>query len=313
MGLFTRGLGKPGKGIDENAESKRAFFRFFDIFFRKFWHFIRLNLLYILFLIPTMIIVYLVAEPIVNAIFSLGNLGEILNQVGQDMAQNSTSGTTAEVYSAQLVFLLNNGIRFIFVFVFMSLWGMGPATAGFSYVLRNFAREEHAWIWSDFKDSAMSNFKQSSVIFIIDMVVYLLFFTGLWFYSNASGPMSYVRYILYMFLILYTMMHFYIYQMMVTFKLSTIDLYKNALLFAIGKLPSNILVLFIILAINILPIYLAVIFSGAFSVLGLIIVLLLQLLILQSLSGFVIAFNASAKMKKYMLTDYEVKVKNDVA
>lgn len=51
MGLFTN-FQKAGPGIPKNAPKKRRLFNFFDIFFRKFWKLITLNLLYFLFCIP---------------------------------------------------------------------------------------------------------------------------------------------------------------------------------------------------------------------------------------------------------------------
>ena len=42
-------------------------------------------------------------------------------------------------------------------------------------------------------------------------------------------------------LILYTFMHYYIYQIMVTYKVKFGKLYKNAMLFAIAKFPQNII------------------------------------------------------------------------
>ena len=67
------------------------------------------------------------------------------------------------------------------------------------------------------------------------------------------------------------MMHMYIYQMMVTFELSLKDLYKNALLFTLGRLPSNIFVLLVVGAVHIaLPFFLAVV-TGKYFIWGLMI------------------------------------------
>ena len=43
---------KTGKGISKNKKEKRAFFLFMDLFQRKFWKLIELNLIYILFCLP---------------------------------------------------------------------------------------------------------------------------------------------------------------------------------------------------------------------------------------------------------------------
>ena len=41
-----------GKGISKTAPQKKPFFRFFEIFGRKFWKLIELNMIFILFCIP---------------------------------------------------------------------------------------------------------------------------------------------------------------------------------------------------------------------------------------------------------------------
>jgi uncharacterized membrane protein YesL len=50
FGLFD--YSKPGKGVDKNAPQKKRFFHFFELYFRKFWKLIALNLMYLLFCIP---------------------------------------------------------------------------------------------------------------------------------------------------------------------------------------------------------------------------------------------------------------------
>lgn len=43
---------KPGKGVKKDGPKKKRFFLFFEIYFRKFWKLVQLNLLYVLFCIP---------------------------------------------------------------------------------------------------------------------------------------------------------------------------------------------------------------------------------------------------------------------
>ena len=48
MGLFGSNYERAGSGIAKNAPKKKGFFRFFEIFGRKFWKLFELNLLYFL-------------------------------------------------------------------------------------------------------------------------------------------------------------------------------------------------------------------------------------------------------------------------
>ena len=312
MGLFTRSFDKPGKGVDPNAPQKRSFFRFFDIFFRKFWHFVRVNLIYALTLIPTFVVVFVIAGIVSNGILSLPNMSEMLNSLAQQMAESAGDAGLAEYQRAQLIVTFDLFVRFVITYLFVVFWGMGPATAGVTYVLRNFAREEHAWIWSDFKDALKSNFKQSIVVFIIDVVVFVLLYFAITFYMQMPGLIGALRYIIIIVTLVYTLMHFYIYPLMVTFQLSLKDLYRNSMLFALGKLPSNLLVFLILLLVHMGSVFAAVFFGGSYSILILIVILLLEVFILLSFSAFLVNFNAYPKMKKYMLTNTEDPVKSDI-
>lgn len=59
MGLFSyKSYYKPGKGVDKDAPEKNAFFRFFEIYGRKFWRFIEVNFIYLIILLPILMTVY---------------------------------------------------------------------------------------------------------------------------------------------------------------------------------------------------------------------------------------------------------------
>ena len=59
MGLFSyKSYYKPGKGIEKDAPEKNAFFRFFEIYGRKFWRFIEVNFIYLVILLPILLTVY---------------------------------------------------------------------------------------------------------------------------------------------------------------------------------------------------------------------------------------------------------------
>lgn len=278
MGIFFNSYNKPGKGIDPDAPQKRSFFRFFDIFFRKFWHFGKTNLLYTLALIPTFIILVMLM------IFPAST---VMGEADQG----------AELFI----------VAIILVNLYISMWGAGPATAGMTYIMRNFAREEHAWLWSDFKDSFKTNFKQSLAVFVIDIIAAALFYIAIVVYSQMPGLLGALKYAIYMIIFVYTMMHFYIYPMMVTFELSLKDLYKNALLFALCKLPVNILVIVILLFIQVgLPV-LAILYGGTYYMLLLFLILMLEMVVTQAFSAFLVNFSVYPAIKKYMLDVMEKK------
>ena len=68
----------------------------------------------------------------------------------------------------------------------------GPATAGTTYVIRNWARDEHAWIWSDFKDAWKQNWKESLLIMLINGLAMIVFYVNLIFLHCSSTAKSFV-------------------------------------------------------------------------------------------------------------------------
>jgi uncharacterized membrane protein YesL len=56
MGIFFSNYGKAGPGIAKNAPKKRSFFRFWELFFRKFWKLLELSLLTFVLCLPVVTI-----------------------------------------------------------------------------------------------------------------------------------------------------------------------------------------------------------------------------------------------------------------
>lgn len=169
---------------------------------------------------------------------------------------------------------------------------IGPATAGFTYVLRNFSREEHSWVWSDFKEHAFKNFKQALIISVIELVVIVVGFVNFRFYSQMGATNAFLGYLKYVIIamgIIFMMMRFYIYPMLVTFNLSIKQVLKNAFIFAIIKLPQNFLMLIVCAAVMLGFYY------------YLLIGILLTPFIVLSVLGLMINFFVYPTMQKYMI------------
>ena len=230
MGLFGGGMNKPGKGVEKDERQKHRFFIFFDVLFRKFMKFMQLNLLFLLFSLPYLILLYFLS-PL--------NVASLANVEFSGIGEFVRSMPAEDAAAFELV------LRLLFTFGVAALWGTGPASAGLAYVLRNFSREDHAWVFSDFWDNVKHNFKQSMIVLVFDAVALYFSIVAFQFYSLqysvTPSPMFLVAQGLLAFiLILYTFMHYYIYQVMVGYECKTGMLYKNAMLFAIAKFPQNI-------------------------------------------------------------------------
>ena len=191
------------------------------------------------------------------------------------------------------------GIPVIILFPF---WG------GLTYVLRNYAREEHAFVWGDFKDAAKEN---AGKLLINGAITYVLLFIvsyAIQFYSyvlreNQDNWFFYIPLALSITLAaLFLFAQYYIPLMVVTFDLKLKQIYKNAFIFAIIGLWRN-LFLTIVLGVWILLHVLAFFLMGWPLLLALLFFLLLDF----SLICYLINFTIYPLVEKMIIKPYYEK------
>ncbi len=221
-GFFERMYyGNPNKpDLKYEDLRKKPIKLFFTVLQIRFWNLIKLNLLYSIFWLPAFIWTYI---------------------------QLQVTAQTNEPISL-----------FYFLVLLPCLLIAGPATAGVTYVLRNWARDEHAWIFSDFKDAWKMNWKESLIIMFINGLALMLFYVNLTFYRTmATQNMVFV--VLYYFMLMigliYAMMNIYIFPMLVTYKLKVRQIFKNAMIFTLAKLPHTFAIFVLMVALFIASIW----------------------------------------------------------
>jgi uncharacterized membrane protein YesL len=238
FGLFN--YNKEGKGVNPEDLDRGPMPTFFGVVGRKFWKLIMINLMYVLFSLPAVFIAFFGSSYFIQALFP--NYQMALSSAAETLTDNAD----ALVLQAMEMTLLM--VLFGALMIGLSMIIAGPVHAGIVYVLRNYAREEHAFIWSDFKDNAISNFKQSMVSSLISLAVTAIFIVNLYFYRQTEMiQQEMLRTILVTVIVLmyviWCIMQMYLYPMMVTFKLTLKQMYRNSFYFAILKLPMNLLFL----------------------------------------------------------------------
>lgn len=224
---FGNSYTKEGKGISREDVQKRRFIIFFEVIGRKFWKLCQLSLIYTLVSLPALAIYFAASTLVVPSILALA------------IGQEAVAGMAGYLVLYTLIFA---------AFLLLML-GSGPVSCGAYYVVRNFSREEHSWVISDFFEHLRKNLKQGMVVFVINILIVAALLMNIMFYSTgmAEGIPEAVRLMLITAVCvlsgIYAVMQMYIYPMMVTFELKVADILKNALLFAIYKLPQNVLML----------------------------------------------------------------------
>lgn len=214
VGRFNRASSKDFRPEDLPETRVKLFFDTLGI---RWSSMVGVNLLYVLFWMPAII-------------WSGINFLALQQQL---IAVESTEFAIAQLYPAMNIFLL-------------ILWPLialtGPATAGVSYVMRNWARGEHSFVFSDFFEQFRKNWKQALVVSTITGALpYLVF--QLWrFYSGMIESVSKLfiipQALVFLVALAWMLMLQVLYMLIVTYKLSFRQLLKNAMLLALGRLPQ---------------------------------------------------------------------------
>lgn len=135
---------------------------------------------------------------------------------------------------------------------------IGPATAAATYILRNYVREQHAFLWGDFWKEFKQNFKQSMAVGLLMLFSYGVLFFAVYFYSHflSQSAMLFIPLVVCAaVLLIISFMGNYLYLLIVTLELRMKPLLKNALILALVGLKQNFLILLFSMMIS-LPLFL---------------------------------------------------------
>jgi len=264
---------------EKYVDNRSRFTIFFQVFGRKFWKLISMNLLFIVFNIPSIIISYFLSAFVTDMFMPF-----IANQ--EDMA----------------IIMMIYGFPFMIFLMVIPAVTVGPAQAGMTYLLRCFSYEQPTFYWSDFIEKMKENLKQGIAVCLINLAITAVMFVDFYLYDQltaggANFMFQLANGLLIIAFILFLMMNMYIYPMMVTYELKLRDLYKNAFLFSMGKFLPNLLVLLICFILVMAPM-LVVILTGNGTVLF--IVYIYYLLLGFALPGLVLNFFINPVIDRYL-------------
>ncbi len=120
---------------------------------------------------------------------------------------------------------------------------LGPVQAGLADVTGHWARDEHAFPWSDFKDALLAHWKQALGVSAVTSVTPLILLICWRFYGQQAQD-SVIFLIPQMLILSLGIVWFlglvYLYPMVVTYHLSFGQAVKNSLLLALGRLPQTV-------------------------------------------------------------------------
>lgn len=242
--------GKSGKGDFRKEDMpENRWELFWDTLRTRASALCRLNLMYAVVWLPTMIVLlmsFMSGISNLNTILSAkdGTLKQAVEEsAGQENALNYTDEQIAEIAQMNPVDFLNSSIFSTLLILIPCIAITGPATAGVAYVTRNWARDEHAFIWSDFKDAVKENWKQALPVSLLTAVMPLLVYMGWRFYGQLAATQTFMivpQVLVVMVAVIWSVCVTYIYPLMVTYTLKMKDLFRNGMLLGVARLPMSV-------------------------------------------------------------------------
>ena len=281
--------GKSGKG-DFNKEDlpTNRWQLFWEMLRVRFSALIRLNLMYVVAWLPTMIVIMIGAMSLLTGMATED--GQVVDNV-LELAQSILFSTLVLLIPCVTI--------------------TGIVTPGVAYVTRNWSRDEHAFIWSDFKDAVKENWKQGLVLSLVTSLVPLIVYTCWNFYGSLASTQSAVMIVPQVLVLMVGVIWYlaltYMHPLIVSYKLKLKDVLRNGVLLAIARLPMSVGIRLLHCVPMAIGVGLAFFVSPMYCVLGL---FAYYLIIGFSLSRFVTASYTNAVFDRFINSKIEGAVVN---
>ncbi len=264
MGLFGSNYERAGSGIAKNAPKKKGFFRFFEIFGRKFWKLFELNFLYFLSFLPVIgaAVLYLVLSSQLGTILAAACLVLFAVIIGPATAAHTK--------------ILKNFV-------------MEKPT----FLAHDFFRTFR----SEFKHSCIVGILDCLLVCCISAAFYV--YPRL--IEQTGNKVFYVFFAITLSIgVIGLLMNFYIFPMLVSTNLSLKNVLKNSLALSVVALKTNIVTLLIVSAVVAVYAVVLIFVNIRYSM----ILLFLLPFLPASWLGLVIVFQSYPIIQKYIINPY---------
>ena len=201
--------------------------------------------------------------------------------------------------NVQMLFYAENPLNYMTTYLLIMIPCLcicGIGAPGLMYILRNWARDQHSFTLSDFKDAVKGNWKQGLAVGLINGLSLFLMWISYSFYGQMAATSSLVFVIPQAMVIIagcvWWMMNMVIYTMMVTYDMKFSQLVRNSAIMVVARLPLSIGIWLLSLLIPVLIALLAP--MGPFFT-------MLYLMVLgYALNGFLYASYANSCFDKFL-------------
>ena len=226
--------GKSGKGdYTPDDLPKNRWQLFMEMLRTRMSGLCRMNLMYFVAWLPAMIAIALCVVSLIMTLagtVQVDETGAVIDAIDQTALREAMQTSNDMIFVTLLILIPCIAIT-------------GPFTAGLSYVTRNWARDEHAFPWADYKDAIKANWKQGLLVSTITGCVPFLVYICWRFYGDmAVGNAAWVipQMLILMLGILWSLAVTYMYPMMVTYQMNFRTIIRNSFILAVGRLPGSV-------------------------------------------------------------------------
>ena len=244
--------GKSGKGDfrkEDLPQNRRQLFT--DTLKTRLSALCRINLLYMLIFLPMMIMLMYHFTNILSVTSNImlieqndyASYVETLTEAEEEVRITEEQFEALKNDSNIIGDMLDNTVLRMLIWLIPCMAITGPFTAGLSYITRNWARDEHAFIWTDFKDAVKANWKQSLILSVITSIMPLMVYIGWKFYGQMAAQntiMVVPQVLVVLIALIWAISITYMHPLTVTYELKTKDVIRNGLLLGVARLPMSV-------------------------------------------------------------------------
>ena len=264
--------GKPNKpDFTQSDLPKNRFELFRDVLKTRWNSMVSLNFLYILIWIPA-------------AVWTIINVAALFAEAGDGVV---------DISQYLLPYLL---------ILFPLITITGPFNIGASFVCRNWARDEHAFVWADFRDAMKANWKQALLFSVIEGLLPLVLIFSIRFYTQMSAQsiLFYLPACILMIVgVLWKLSAMVMPTLIVTYDLNFRNVVRNAFIMTMAALPKAVAIKLATLAVPLLVLLLGLVFPStlliAVSIAG-----CLYAVFMPAFNKLLIASYSNAVCEKYL-------------
>ena len=281
---------RDGKGVSKNDKAPHGSIkRFFISYKDNFGKIISANIFMVLGNFPLIFLIAVLSGVTkADAFLPMQDLFQNLAPVFATEAPSAAGMTMYSLFGIQNQILVDTTLSYVFYGISaLVLFTFGLVNVGTAYILRNIAKGEPVFVFSDFWYAVKRNWRQALPFGIIDVIINAVLLVNIYTLAinNQSFIESFMLWTNIIIFVLYFFMRYYVYVQMVTFKLTVFKIIKNSLIFALLGIKRNIMAL-----------------------LGIALVILLEVLFIFGLGGFLLPFGVAMPLAVMFSTLAYMKV-----